>query len=51
MLAINYLQRCQLVQSEQRRLLGKVKVGVSLLPLPEGVAHLRVTVASTSQQL
>lgn len=51
MLAINYLQRCRLVQSEQLRLLGEVKAGVSLLPLPEGVAHLRVTVTSTSQQL
>lgn len=51
MLAINYLQRCWLVRSEQLRLLGKVKAGVSLLPPPEGVAHLRVTVSSTSQQL
>lgn len=51
MLAINYSQRCRLVQSEQMRLPVEVKAGVSLLPLPEGVAHLGVTVSSTSQQL
>lgn len=56
MLVINYLQRSWAgvqwqVLSEEMRLLVQVSVRSSLLPAPEGSAHLWVAVPTISQQL